>query len=115
MSPSARGPKPRPAAAARDALAGQLTERLATLGSALIAFSGGVDSSVAAALLQIFPTLHPIDMPISHPIFHSFFEVNNLDIIPQAYIAGQPIFRGLFVMSSMRSTPRSSRICAPMP
>src|ERR1700723_897386 len=33
-----------------DALAGQLTERLAGLGSALIAFSGGVDSSVVAAL-----------------------------------------------------------------
>src|SRR5580698_7890776 len=33
-----------------DALAGQLTERLAALGSALIAFSGGVDSSLVAAL-----------------------------------------------------------------
>ena len=33
-----------------DALAGQLTERLAGFGSALIAFSGGVDSSLVAAL-----------------------------------------------------------------
>src|SRR6202167_928153 len=33
-----------------DALAGQLTEGLAGLGSALIAFSGGVDSSLVAAL-----------------------------------------------------------------
>jgi pyridinium-3,5-biscarboxylic acid mononucleotide sulfurtransferase len=33
-----------------DALAGQLTERLAALSSALIAFSGGVDSSLVAAL-----------------------------------------------------------------
>jgi pyridinium-3,5-biscarboxylic acid mononucleotide sulfurtransferase len=32
------------------ALAGQLTERLAGLGSALVAFSGGVDSSLVAAL-----------------------------------------------------------------
>src|ERR1700736_2716563 len=33
-----------------DGLAGQLTECLAGLGSALIAFSGGVDSSLVAAL-----------------------------------------------------------------
>ena len=33
-----------------DALACQLTERLAGLGSALIAFSGGADSSLVAAL-----------------------------------------------------------------
>ena len=33
-----------------DALAGQLIECLAGLGSALIAFSGGVDSSLVAAL-----------------------------------------------------------------
>src|SRR5271155_4717881 len=33
-----------------DALAGQLIERLAGLDSALIAFSGGVDSSLVAAL-----------------------------------------------------------------
>jgi uncharacterized protein len=33
-----------------DVLAGQLTERLAGLGSALVAFSGGVDSSLVAAL-----------------------------------------------------------------
>src|ERR1700759_127516 len=33
-----------------DVLAGQLTESLAGLGSALIAFSGGVDSSLVAAL-----------------------------------------------------------------
>ena len=38
-----------------DALAGQLTERLAGLGSALIAFSGGVDSSLVAALAARLP------------------------------------------------------------
>ena len=37
-----------------------------------------------------------VDLDVSHPIFHSFFEINDLDIVPQAYIVGRPIFRGLF-------------------
>ena len=37
-----------------------------------------------------------VDMAASHPIFHAFFEINDLDIIPQAYNAGRPVFRGLF-------------------
>ena len=36
-----------------------------------------------------------VDLPLSHPIFHSFFEIASLDI-PQAYIGGRPVFRGLF-------------------
>ena len=37
-----------------------------------------------------------VDMMPSHPIFHSFFEINSLDNFPQAYNAGRPVFRGLF-------------------
>jgi uncharacterized protein DUF4159 len=36
-----------------------------------------------------------VDLDISHPIFHSFFEIKSLDI-PQAYVNGDPLFRGLF-------------------
>jgi hypothetical protein len=36
-----------------------------------------------------------VDLPVSHPIFHSFFEIKSLDI-PQAYVGGKPVFRGLF-------------------
>jgi hypothetical protein len=32
----------------------------------------------------------------THPIFHSFFEINSFDIIPQFYDRGAPVFRGLF-------------------
>jgi hypothetical protein len=32
---------------------------------------------------------------MSHPIFHQFFDIESLDIFPQAYNAGRPIFRGL--------------------
>jgi len=50
----------------------------------------------AAAMHRVVPDGEFIDMEASHPIFHSFFEINRLDIIPQAYLAGRPIFRGLF-------------------
>jgi hypothetical protein len=45
---------------------------------------------------RAMPQARFLEMSASHPIFHSFFEINRLDIIPQAYIGGQPIFRGMF-------------------
>jgi hypothetical protein len=36
------------------------------------------------------------DLDASHPIFHQFFDIDSLDIFPQAYNAGRPIFRGLY-------------------
>ena len=49
-----------------------------------------------AAMARVLPNARFVDLQASHPIFHSFFEIDRLDIIPQAYIAGRPIFRGLF-------------------
>jgi Domain of unknown function (DUF4159) len=48
------------------------------------------------AMKRVNPEMRFFEMDASHPIFHSFFEVDRLDIIPQAYIGGQPIFRGVF-------------------
>jgi hypothetical protein len=48
------------------------------------------------AMRRVMPNGTFVDLDASHQIFHTFFEVDRLDIIPQAYIAGQPIFRGLF-------------------
>lgn len=45
---------------------------------------------------RVFPELRWIDLDTTHPIFHSFFEINSLDIIPQYYDAGRPYFRALF-------------------
>ena len=66
-------------------------------------FSGGLGSGYGsgwdvfeAAMRRVLPQGTFVDLDASHPIFHSFFEVDRLDIIPQAYIAGRPIFRGLF-------------------
>ena len=48
------------------------------------------------AMRRVMPDGKFVDLDASHPIFHSFFEIDRLDIIPQAYIQGQPVFRGMF-------------------
>ena len=45
---------------------------------------------------RVLPTARFVDLDASHPIFHCFFEINSLEDFPQAYNAGNPIFRGLF-------------------
>ena len=49
-----------------------------------------------ANMRRVLPGVRFYDMVATHPIFHSFFEINTLDNFPQAYNAGQPIFRGVF-------------------
>ena len=53
---------------------------------------GNVDLQVS----RVFPEARWVDLDATHPIFHSFFEIDSLDIIPQAYDQGRPIFRGVF-------------------
>jgi uncharacterized protein DUF4159 len=57
---------------------------------------GGGWDVFADNMKRALPDARFVDMDASHPIFHSFFEIDSLDIIPQAYIAGRPIFRGLY-------------------
>jgi Domain of unknown function (DUF4159) len=47
-------------------------------------------------MLRVLPEARFVDLDATHPIFHSFFEIDNLDIIPQYYDVGKPIFRGIF-------------------
>ena len=49
-----------------------------------------------AAMKRVLPDGHFVDLDASHGIFHAFFEIPRLDIVPQAYINGRPIFRGLY-------------------
>jgi hypothetical protein len=49
-----------------------------------------------ANMRRVLPDVRFFDMQPTHPIFHAFFEINRLDVIPQAYNAGQPIFRGVY-------------------
>src|SRR5262249_15126871 len=45
---------------------------------------------------RVFPDARFFEMSASHPVFHSFFEIETLNNFPQAYNAGPPIFRGLY-------------------
>ena len=49
-----------------------------------------------AAMKRVMPDGRFFEMDASHGIFHSFFEIPRLDIVPQAYINGRPIFRGMY-------------------
>jgi hypothetical protein len=44
----------------------------------------------------VLPGVRFYEMNASHPIYHTFFEISSLDIVPQAYNAGLPIFRGVY-------------------
>ena len=47
-------------------------------------------------MARVKPDARFLDLDVSHPVFRQFFEIESLDIFPQAYNAGRPIFRGLF-------------------
>ena len=49
-----------------------------------------------ANMRRVLPDGRFVDLDASLPIFHSFFEIDSLDIIPQHYDRGRPILRGLF-------------------
>ena len=47
-------------------------------------------------MARVMPQARFLDLDVTHPIFSQFFTIGSLDIFPQAYNAGRPIFRGLF-------------------
>ena len=60
-------------------------------------FRGNSGSANMIGMLQlVLPGLHPIDLDISHPIFHAFFDIPSFDIVRQFYDRGPPVFRGIF-------------------
>ena len=59
-------------------------------------FRGGGGWDVFERNMQrAIPGARFVDLDVSHPIFHSFFNIASLHI-PQAYVGGDPVFRGLF-------------------
>jgi hypothetical protein len=57
---------------------------------------GGGWDTFEQNIKRALPDVRFFDMSPHDPIFHSFFEINRLDVIPQAYNAGQPVFRGVY-------------------
>ena len=49
-----------------------------------------------ANMRRVLPEARFVDLDPSCPIFHSFFEIDSFDIVPQFYDQGRPVFRGLF-------------------
>ena len=49
-----------------------------------------------ANVKRVLPNVRFLEMPASHPVFHSFFEIETLANFPQAYNAGPPVFRGVY-------------------
>lgn len=57
---------------------------------------GGGWDNFEANMRRVMPEGRFIDLDPSLPIFHSFFEIDSFDIVPQYYDRGTPVFRGLF-------------------
>jgi hypothetical protein len=45
---------------------------------------------------RVFPDLKALEVKDSHPIFHSFFEIDKPRDAPQYYDPGKPIYLGYF-------------------
>jgi hypothetical protein len=60
-------------------------------------FVGQAWYNFEAQMNRVFPRAIWHEMTADHPVFHSFYDINDLDIIPQYFQNyGKPIFRGLF-------------------
>jgi len=53
-------------------------------------------NAFARTFQRILPGVRFYDLESSHPIFHSFFEIDSFDIVPQMYDIGRPVFRAVF-------------------
>jgi hypothetical protein len=45
---------------------------------------------------RVLPSAQIVDMDPHDPIFHSFFDIDSFDIIPQHYDEGRPAIRGIY-------------------
>ncbi len=53
-------------------------------------------ATFTAQMKRVLPEGRVVDLTPANPIFHSFFDINSFDIVPQDYDRGRPIFRGVY-------------------
>ena len=60
-------------------------------------FRGGYDwNNFEQQIQRVLPEGRFVELDASKTIFHSFFEIDSLDIVPQYYDRGAPSFRAIF-------------------
>ena len=57
---------------------------------------GGGWEPFAATMRRVLPGVQFLDMEASDPVFHTFFEIDNIAHFPQAYVSGDPVFKGIY-------------------
>jgi len=57
---------------------------------------GGGWEPFAENMQRVLPGVQFFDMSPNDSVFHSFFEINDLKHFPQAYVGGDPVFKGIF-------------------
>ena len=67
--------------------------------------SGGGWANFEENMRRALPELRLISIDPSAAIFHSFFEIDSFDIVPQSYDYGKPIFRGLYEDNDLNKRP----------
>ena len=82
--------------AARLPAEGRLPHRRRLQADRLARHAGGGWEPFAENMKRVLPEARLLDMQPADPVFHAFFEINDLDNFPQAYNSGQPVFRGVF-------------------
>jgi len=51
--------------------------------------------NLEAQMANVLPDLHWVELDATHPVYHSFFDIDSLDYAP-VYIPSIPVFYGLF-------------------
>jgi hypothetical protein len=57
---------------------------------------GGGWEPFAENMQRVLPGVQFFDMSPNDAVFHTFFEINDLKHFPQAYVGGDPVFKGIF-------------------